>query len=193
MIRRSRPQQQYDVEPAAVPGQQMHSGTAPRWVNVLFSVQLIYVAVIAAWMLTGFLGPTITHYVALVSDLPAALIALIIAAATARYSAPGALRTAWILLATALGLYLIGTTIGVSSWLQDRDPFPGPADIFYCLYYPTLAAAAFALLRAYALRVAWVQLTLDATIFVVGFGAFFWFLVLRPVSMSVQVDLLKQA
>src|SRR5262249_7045698 len=56
-----------------------------------------------------------------------------------------------------------------------------------------LAAAALALLRAYALRVVWVQLTLDATIFVVGFAAFFWFLVLRPAAMSVQVDLLKQA
>ena len=84
MIRRSRPQQQPDVEPAAVPGQDMHSGAAPRWVDVLFVVQLIYVAAVAMWMLIGFGGPTITHYVALVSDEPAALIAVIIAAATAR-------------------------------------------------------------------------------------------------------------
>jgi len=171
----------------------MHSGAAPRWVDVLCVAQLIYVTVVAAWMLLGFGGPTITHYVALLSDEPAALVAVIIAAATARHSARGALRTAWILLAAALGLYFIGSAIGVSSWLRGQDPFPGPADIFYCAYYLTLAAAAIALLRAYALRVAWVQLALDATIFVVGFGAFFWFLVLRPVSMSAQVDLLKQA
>jgi len=193
MIRRSRPQQQSDVDPAAVPGEGTYSGAAPRWVDVLCVAQLIYVVVVAAWMLVGFGGPTITHYVALLSDEPAALVALIIAAATARHSAPGALRTAWILLAAALGLYFIGSSIGVASWLGGQDPFPGPADIFYCAFYPTLAAAALAFLRAYALRVAWVQLTLDATIFVVGFGAFFWFLVLRPVSMNAQLDLLKQA
>jgi len=171
----------------------MRSGAAPRWVDVLCIAQVVYVVTVAAVMLTGFGGPTITHYVGLVSDEPAALVALIISAATARYSPRGPLRTAWILLTAALGLYFIGTVIGVSSWLQGQDPFPGLADLFYCAFYPALAAASLALLRAYALRVAWAQLTLDATIFVVGFAAFFWFLVLRPAAMSVQVDLLKQA
>ena len=193
MIRRRRLEQQFDVDPAAVPGQGMHSGAAPRWVDVLCIAQVAYVVTVAASMLMGFGGPTITHYVALVSDEPAALAALIITAATARYSPRGPLRTAWILLTVALGLYFIGTAIGVSSWLQGQDPFPGVADLFYCAFYPALAAASLALLRAYALRVAWAQLTLDATIFVVGFAAFFWFLVLRPAAMSVQVDLLKQA
>src|SRR5215469_15660503 len=193
MIRRRRLEQQFDMDPAAVPGKGTRSGAAPRWVDVLCIVQVVYVVTVAAWMLTGIGGPTITHYVALLSDGPAALLALIITAATARYSPRGPLRTAWILLTAALGLYFIGTSIGVSSWLQDQDPFPGPADLFYCAFYPVLAAAALALLRAYALRVAWAQLTLDATIYVVGFGAFFWFLVLRPAAMSVQVDLLKQA
>src|SRR6516164_4636209 len=193
MIRRSRPQQQSEVDPAAVPGQGLQTGAAPRWVDVLCIAQVVYMVTVATWMLTGFGGPQVTHYVALFSDEPAALVALIITAATARYSPRGPLRTAWILLTVALGLYFIGTAIGVSSWFQGRDPFPGPADFFYCAFYPALAAAALALLRAYALRVAWVQLTLDATIFVVGFAAFFWFLVLRPVSMSAQVDLLKQA
>jgi diguanylate cyclase (GGDEF)-like protein/PAS domain S-box-containing protein len=171
----------------------MHPGAAPRWVDLLFIAQVIYVVVVAAWMLTGFGGPTITHYVALLSDEPAALIALIIAVSTARRSAPGALCTAWNLLAAALALYFVGSAIGVSSWLRGQDPFPGPADFFYVAFYPTLAAAALALLRAYALRVAWVPLVLDATIFVVGFGAFFWFLVIRPAAMNLQVDLLKQA
>src|SRR5215472_15237283 len=193
MIRRRRPEQQSDVDPAAVPGQGRNSGAAPRWVDVLCIAQVVYVVPVAAWMLTGFGGPTVTHYVALVSDQPAALLALIITAATACYSPRGPLRTAWILLTAALGLYFIGTAIGVSSWLRGQDPFPGPADLFYGAFYPALAAASLALLRAYALRVAWVQLTLDATIFVVGFAAFFWFLVLRPAAMSVQVDLLKQA
>ncbi len=171
----------------------MDSGAAPHWVDVLFVVLVIYSITVTVWMVCGLGGPTITHYVGLVSDLPAALVSIAIAAATARHSARGALRSAWIALAAAQALYFIGTAIGVSSWLQGQDPFPGPADIFYCAFYPALAAASLALIRAYAVRVAWVQLTLDATIFVVGFGAFFWFLVLRPVAASSEVDLLKQA
>ncbi len=34
------------------------------------------------------------------------------------------------------------------------------------------------------MRVQWVQLILDATIFVVGFGAFFWYLVIRPTTST---------
>ena len=75
----------------------MRSGAAPRWVDVLCIAQVVYVVTVAAVMLTGFGGPTITHYVGLVSDEPAALVALIISAATARYSPRGPLRTAWIL------------------------------------------------------------------------------------------------
>ncbi len=181
------------MDPGAAAAQGMRSAAPPRWVNGLFIALAIYAGTMTVWMLCGIGGPVVTHYVGLVSDLPAALISTAIAAATARHSARGALRSAWIALAVAQGLYFIGTAIGVTSWLQDRDPFPGPADIFYCAFFPALAAAALAFIRAYAVRVAWVQLALDATIFVVGFGAFFWFLVIRPVAAGPGVDLLKQA
>jgi len=154
---------------------------------------VVYVGAITLWMLCGFGGPRVTHYVGLLSDLPAALASITVGAVTARHSPRGALRSAWIALAVAQALYFIGALIGVGSWLQDHDPFPGPADFFYCAFYPVLALAALALIRAYAVRVAWVQLTLDASIFVVGFGAFFWFLVIRPAAGGAGVDLLKQA
>jgi len=144
-------------------------------------------------MLTGLGGPQITHYVGLVSDAPAALASVIVAAATARRTARGALRTGWICLALALAMYFVGTSIGTISWLRGHDPFPGPADIFFCAFYPVLAAGALFLIRAAAVRVPWIQLSLDATIFVVGFGAFFWFLVIRPAASHAEVDLLKQA
>ena len=144
-------------------------------------------------MLTGFGGPQITHYVGLLSDVPAALASAVVAAATARRTARGALRTGWICLAVALALYFLGIAIGAVSWLRGQDPFPGPADIMLCLFYPVLAAAVLFLIRAAAVRVPWIQLSLDATIFVVGFGAFFWFLVIRPAALHVEVDLLKQA
>ena len=54
--------------------------------------------------------------------------------------------------------------------------------MFYCAFYLALSLAALSLIRAAAVRVPWIQLSLDATIFVVGFGAFFWFLVIRPAA-----------
>ena len=154
---------------------------------------MIYSITGTVWMLTGFGGPRVTHYVGLISDVPAALASVIIAAATVRHTARGALRTGWICLAVALALYFLGTAIGTVSWLRGHDPFPGPADIMFLAFYPGLAAAVVFLIRAAAVRVPWIQLSLDATIFVVGFGAFFWFLVIRPAALHVEVDFLKQA
>ena len=127
MIGGSQPQEESQVDPGDVPGPRTaESGAAPRWVDRLFLALLIYASVMSAWMLSGFGGPTVTHYVGLVSDMPAELMSITIAAATARNSARGPLRRAWNALAVAQGLYFIGTAIGVSSWLQNQDPFPGP-------------------------------------------------------------------
>jgi diguanylate cyclase (GGDEF)-like protein/PAS domain S-box-containing protein len=181
------------VDTQVIPAQSIRFGATPRWVDRLFIGLAIYVVTGSVWMLTGFGGPQITHYVGLLSDAPAALASVVVAAATARRTARGTLRTAWIALAVALALYFIGVAIGTVSWLRGHDPFPGPADIFYCAFYPTLAAAGLLLIRAAAVRVPWIQLSLDATIFVAGFGAFFWFLVIRPAALHVEVDFLKQA
>src|SRR5215469_12616644 len=181
-----------DRQAASPPAQAMRSGVEPRWVTVLYRALLVYVVTVNVWMITGLGGPPVTHYVGLLSDLPASLASSVLALPAARHTR-GALRAAWVCLAVALGLYFVGVTIGVSSWLQGQDPFPGTADIFYCAFYPALAAGALLLIRAAAVRVPWLQLTLDATIFVVGFGAFFWFLVIRPAAVHLEVDYIKQA
>jgi diguanylate cyclase (GGDEF)-like protein/PAS domain S-box-containing protein len=181
------------VDTQVIPAQSLRFGDTPRWVDWLFIGLVIYCITGTAWMLTGFGGPGVTHYVGLLSDAPAALAGVIIAAATVRRTARGGLRTGWICLAVALALYFVGIAIGMVSWLRGQDPFPGPADIMFCLFYPVLAAAVLFLIRAAAVRVPWIQLSLDATIFVVGFGAFFWFLVIRPAALHVEVDFLKQA
>jgi hypothetical protein len=85
MIRRSRPQQQSDVDPAAVPGEETHSGAVPRWVDALLIVMVIYMVTVSAWLLCGFGGPSVTHYVGLVSDLPVALGSIVMAAVRIRF------------------------------------------------------------------------------------------------------------
>jgi diguanylate cyclase (GGDEF)-like protein/PAS domain S-box-containing protein len=163
-----------------------------RWVDLLLLGLVIYAVVGTAWMLTGFGGPQVTHYVGLLSDAPAALVSVIVLGAAATRTGAGALRTGWACLTIALSLYLGGVVIGTVSWLRGFDPFPGPADVCYFAFYLALAAASFSLIRAAAVRVPWIQLSLDATILAVGFGAFFWFLVIRPAAQHAEMDLLKE-
>jgi diguanylate cyclase (GGDEF)-like protein/PAS domain S-box-containing protein len=153
----------------------------------------IYVVAGTAWMLSGLGGPKVTFYVGLFYKLPAELAAVVVAAATARRTSPGALRLAWRSLTIALALYLIADCISPVFSLQGRDPFPSPTDLLYLVFYLPLTAAALWLIRAAAVRVPWVQLSFDAAIFVVGFGAVFWFLVVQPAAMHAQLGILKEA
>jgi diguanylate cyclase (GGDEF)-like protein/PAS domain S-box-containing protein len=168
--------------------------SAPRRVNRLFAGLVVYSAAGAALMLTGVLGPTITHYIGLTWSLPAALTAVIICGITARCAPAGDLRRAWISLTFALACYFLGESFGSASWLlRGADPFAGPSEFLYWGFYLGLPAAAIFLIRAAAVRVPWVQLSMDATIFAVGFGAFFWFLVLHPAAQLHEASGLKQA
>ena len=165
----------------------------PRWVDRLLIGFAIYVIAGTAWMLIGLGGRHVTFYVGLFYKLPAELVAVLVSATTMRRMPAGALRLAWRSLTVALVLYLIADCISPVFWLEGRDPFPSPTDILYLAFYLPLAAAALWLIRAAAVRVPWVQLSFDAAIFVVGFGAFFWFLVVHPAAMHTQLGLLKGA
>jgi diguanylate cyclase (GGDEF)-like protein/PAS domain S-box-containing protein len=181
-----------EVETRVIASQPIQSAGPARWVDVLLMGLVAYCLTGTLWMLTGFGGPDVTHYVGLMSDAPAALMSVIIAAAAARDAPAGPLRTAWMCLSAALALYLTGVAIGTGSWLAGHDPFPGPADVFYCAFYLVLSVAAMFLIRAAAVRVPWIQLSLDAAIFTVGFGTFFWFLVIRPAATHAEVEFLKE-
>ncbi len=175
-----------------MPAPSRSSATAPRWVDSLFMGVVIYASVCTVWMLVGIGGASVTHLIGLLSDAPANLGAAIIAATAALRSRSRLLRQAWSCLAVALSLYLVGTVISLIAWFRGIDPFPGPADLFFCAFYPAMLAATLLLIRAAAIRIPWLQLALDATIFVVGFGTFFWFLVIRPAASHTEVDALKQ-
>jgi diguanylate cyclase (GGDEF)-like protein/PAS domain S-box-containing protein len=181
------------VDTRVVTAPAVRFAASPRWVDGACLALVVYVIAVSASMLTGFGGPAVSHYVGLFSDTPPALAAFAICAVTARRMAPGSLRAAWIALSAAIALQAVGDLIGAISWVWGQDPFPGPQDIFYCVFYLVLGAAALFMIRAAAVRVPWMQLALDATIFVVGFGAFFWFLVIHPATQSAHVGLLKEA
>jgi len=182
-----------------VPPVAASAGTTPAqraaapsgWVDRLCVALVIYVVVCVGWMLTGFGGETVRHYVGLLADTPACVTALIVTIAATRRMQPGTTRSAWRCLSAALALYAVGTTIGVVSWLHDVDPFPGVADLFYLAFYPFFFTAVGLMIRAAAVRIRWTQFLLDAVILVAGFGAFFWFLIIRPAASSTEIDVLK--
>jgi diguanylate cyclase (GGDEF)-like protein/PAS domain S-box-containing protein len=144
-------------------------------------------------MATGWGGAGTQHYLGLIADTPANLVAVLLAAGAARYLPRGPLQAAWRCMAVALTLYFVGTVIGMLSWLRGIDPFPGVADVFYVAFYPAVFAAVYFFIRARAMWIPWGRLVLDAAIFVVGFGAFFWFLVIRPAAAAAEIDFIKQA
>ena len=166
-------------------------GTSPVWIDRLCIGLVAYVLVCATWMLTGVGGERVRHYVGLLADTPASLVAFIVTATTAHRLAPGTLRKAWACLASALGLYIVGTMIGVASWLHNVDPFPGSADFFYLAFFPFFMTAVGLMIRAAAVKIRWTQFLLDAIVLVAGFGAFFWFLIIRPAASSTELDMLK--
>lgn len=170
-----------------------HPGAIPAWIDGLFRGLTAYAAIVTVWLLTGFGGPQVTRYVGLLSDAPAAFVTVILLGTTVRFSGPGAARSGWMLLSAAIAFYLVGVAIGASSWLHGRDPFPGLADLSFLAFYLAWILGIAFFIRAAAVRVPWVQLSLDATIFVVGFGAFFWFLVIRNTAPVTEADFLKQA
>ncbi|HZF15587.1 MAG TPA: EAL domain-containing protein [Steroidobacteraceae bacterium] len=170
-----------------------NSDAPPGWIDKACIGLAVYVLVCSTGMLTGFGGDHVRHYVGLLGDTPAGLTALIITIAATRRMPHGTSRTAWTCLATALASYLVGTGIGVISWLHDQDPFPGPADVFYLAFYPFFLVAVALMIRASALQIRWTQFFVDATILVLGFGAFFWFLIIRPAASSTEIDVLKNA
>ena len=137
------------------------SNSVPGWVGKLLLALVVYVGATALWMTTGWGGARTQHYLGLIADGPANLVAVIIAAAAARYLPRGPLQAAWRCMAFALTLYFVGTVIGMVSWLRGIDPFPGVADVFYIAFYPAVFAAVYFFIRARSMWIPWGRLVLD--------------------------------
>jgi len=120
----------------------------------------------------------------LYSDAPPSILAAVLAAAAARGSVDPAAKRTWWLLAAAIASYTIGNLVHATYWLFDIDPFPSIGDVFYLAFYPLVFAAVLTVVRAAAVRVQWARLALDTSILLLGFGGFFWFLVIAPTAAS---------
>ena len=130
----------------------------------------------------------------LFSDFPASLGSALLATIAAWRATEPAVRRTWGYLAATLWVYTTGNLLNSTYWLFGVDPFPSVGDVFFVGFYPLLFAAIFTAIRAAAVRVQWARLALDATILMLGFGAFFWFFVIEPAAAAERdPDVLKFA
>ncbi|HET7202460.1 MAG TPA: EAL domain-containing protein [Steroidobacteraceae bacterium] len=168
----------------------MSDGTTQRepfssgWTGAVAIALFAYVALAIALILVDEeAGPALDVF-NLYSDSVASLVVAALAAAAARGSRDPAARHTWRLLTAALAFYGAGNLLHSTYWLFGVDPFPSVGDVFFLAFYPLVFAALLAVIRAAALRVQWLRLGLDATILMLGFGAFFWFCVIEPTTAA---------
>ncbi len=162
------------------------------WTGAAAVALFAYLAVAIALILVDGSGRPVLDVFNLYSDSPASIAVTILAAAAARGAADPAARRTWWLLTAALGVYSIGNLLHSTFWLFGVDPFPSIGDVFFLGFYPLVLAAVLTVIRAAVVRVQWARLGLDATILMLGFGAFFWFCVIEPTATAQRdPDVLK--
>jgi diguanylate cyclase (GGDEF)-like protein/PAS domain S-box-containing protein len=152
----------------------------------------IYIAVAIAAILVDSRQRPLVELFNLYSDTVASIIVTVLMAAAARAATDSAARRTWSLLAAAMFAYSAGNLIHATYWLYGVDPFPSIGDAFFLAFYPLVFSAVLTVIRTASVRVQWARLALDTTILMLGFGAFFWFLVIAPMAEAQRdPDLLK--
>ncbi|HVN41191.1 MAG TPA: EAL domain-containing protein [Steroidobacteraceae bacterium] len=161
------------------------------WTGSLAVILFAYIAI--AVVLAGREGPVLKIF-NLFSDSPASIVVALLAGMAARAATDPSTRRTWWWLTAALTSYSLGNLLHSTFWLFDVDPFPSIGDVFFLAFYPLIFVAAVTVARAAAVRVPWARLALDATILMLGFGAFFWFCVISPTASAQHgLDVFKYA
>jgi diguanylate cyclase (GGDEF)-like protein/PAS domain S-box-containing protein len=162
------------------------------WTGAVAVGLFVYVAIAVALILVDASNRPWLDTFNLYSDSLASITVAVLTGAAARGSSNPAAQRTWWLLTAALGVYSIGNLLNSTYWLFGVDPFPSIGDVFFLGFYPLVFAAVLTVIRTAAVRVQWARLGLDTAILMLGFGAFFWFLVIAPTANAQRdPDVLK--
>ncbi len=168
-----------------------------KFVTWVFALIAVYVLIVAMAMAAGLGGTRVIHLLGILNDVPVELATLALFVIVADGTPPGPLRTAWGFFAAGLAFDLVANVMALAPLLRNDDPYYSAALTgFYFGFYLASVVGAGYLIRSAKIRLPWQQLVLDALIFIIGFGAFYWFLAVRPVVASGDVSpmpLLTQA
>ena len=155
-----------------------------RWTGAFAVGLFIYIPITLLLTFADGTGGPAFEIFKLYSDFPASLGSAILAAVAARKSTEPVVKRTWTFLAATMSVYTVGNLLNSTYWVFGIDPFPSVGDVFFLGFYPLLFTAIFVAIRAAAVRVQWGRLALDATILMLGFGAFFWFFVIAPAAAA---------
>src|SRR5688572_25270306 len=180
------------------PGPDTSDGVSRRepfgagWTGALATGLLVYILFAIVMIFVGRTDGPVFEVFSLYCDAPACIAAVILAAVAARRATSPAGRRTWWYLTAAIAVYTLGNLQNSTYWLFGLDPFPSFGAAFFIGFYPLLFVAILNILRAADVRVQWGRLALDATILMLGFGAFFWFFVIGPAAAAERdPDVLK--
>ena len=154
------------------------------WTGALAVGLFVYILIAILVTFLNRTGGPVFEIFNLFSDAPASIAAAVLAGVAARRATTPAVRRTWWYLTAAIVVYTLGNLLNSTYWLFGIDPFPSFGDVFFLGFYPLLFAAILNVIRAAAVRVQWGRLALDATILMLGFGAFFWFFVIAPTAAA---------
>jgi diguanylate cyclase (GGDEF)-like protein/PAS domain S-box-containing protein len=157
---------------------------AARWTGALAVGLFIYIPLTLLLTFAEGTGGEAFEVFKLYSDFPASLGSAVLATVAAWKAAEPAVKRTWTFLAASISVYTVGNLLNSTYWLFGVDPFPSVGDVFFLGFYPLLFTAVFVGIRAAAVHVQWGRLALDATILMLGFGAFFWFFVIGPAAAA---------
>jgi diguanylate cyclase (GGDEF)-like protein/PAS domain S-box-containing protein len=163
-------------------------GFADGWTGAVAIGTILYVVIATCVTVAGFPSSPALDFYMLVSDWPGAMAAALLSIVAARKATQPVVRLIWKLLSAALVTYICGNLADVYLRVHGLTPFPSLADAFYLAFFPILFAGFMVALRASSLRVSWSRLLLDASILVLGFGTFFWFIVISPAAAASEED-----
>ncbi len=156
---------------------------AAGWTGMLTLGLIAYIAV-SIFALFSEGSEPLPEIFTLYNDSPPGIVAALFALLAARKATDPAVRRTWLFLAASIAVYSVGNLLNSTYWLFGVDPFPSVGDVFFLGFYPLLFAGLLTVVRAAAVRVPWGRLALDATILMLGFGAFFWFFVIAPTASA---------
>ena len=150
------------------------------WTGAMVVGLFIYIPITLLLTFADGSGGPAFEVFKLFSDFPASVGSAVLAMIAAWRATEPAVKRTWSFLAATMWVYTTGNLLNSTYWLFGVDPFPSVGDVFFLGFYPLLFTAIFIAIRAAAVRVQWGRLALDATILMLGFGAFFWFFVIGP-------------
>jgi diguanylate cyclase (GGDEF)-like protein/PAS domain S-box-containing protein len=163
-----------------------------RWSRPLLAVSVLYSAVCALALLTGWGGESVAEFIGAWGSFPVSIaIGVILWPSLGNPQLTRRRRLAWQLIFAALVLDIVASTGWGYSALTANVTFGSWPDVLYIFYYPMAAIACAFLYVDLGGRLNTPRALIDFATIVIGFGSLLWFTALAPLAEMSREQLLE--